>query len=177
MGGCSLTIASMQTSGQTGTRMIRDWKQWEGQTVNGTFLLRQYLGGSAPQRGFPDGTPRTGAAASRHQTHSGGSGHRWSSTFTLGSDCEVVPSPLVAAVAIGQLPAGQSRPPLCGDGVRRGQPGADSSPPRAHSGGSTRPAGTCPGRVDLYSWQGAGSQPAEAVECPGGAGSVETLER
>jgi TonB family protein len=27
--------------------MIRDWKQWEGQTVNGTFLLRQYLGGSA----------------------------------------------------------------------------------------------------------------------------------
>jgi serine/threonine protein kinase len=27
--------------------MVRDWKQWEGQTVNGTFLLRQYLGGSA----------------------------------------------------------------------------------------------------------------------------------
>ena len=27
--------------------MIRDWKQWEGQIVNGTFLLRQYLGGSA----------------------------------------------------------------------------------------------------------------------------------
>ena len=27
--------------------MIRDWKQWEGQTVNGTFPLRQYLGGSA----------------------------------------------------------------------------------------------------------------------------------
>jgi TonB family protein len=26
--------------------MIRDWKQWEGQTVNGTFPLRQYLGGS-----------------------------------------------------------------------------------------------------------------------------------
>jgi protein TonB len=26
--------------------MTRDWKQWEGQTVNGTFLLRQYLGGS-----------------------------------------------------------------------------------------------------------------------------------
>ncbi len=47
MGRCSLTIAGMQTSGQTGTRMIRDWKQWEGQTVNGTFLLRQYLGGSA----------------------------------------------------------------------------------------------------------------------------------
>ena len=46
-GACSLTIAGMQTSGQTGTRMIRDWKQWEGQTVNGTFLLRQYLGGSA----------------------------------------------------------------------------------------------------------------------------------
>lgn len=27
--------------------MIRDWKQWEGQIVNGTFLLRQYVGGSA----------------------------------------------------------------------------------------------------------------------------------
>ena len=27
--------------------MIRDWKQWEGQIVNGTFPLRQYLGGSA----------------------------------------------------------------------------------------------------------------------------------
>jgi TonB family protein len=26
--------------------MIRDWKQWEGQMVNGTFPLRQYLGGS-----------------------------------------------------------------------------------------------------------------------------------
>ena len=35
----------MQTSGQ-GTRMTRDWKQWEGQIVNGTFPLRQYLGGS-----------------------------------------------------------------------------------------------------------------------------------
>jgi TonB family protein len=27
--------------------MTRDWKQWEGQIVNGTFPLRQYLGGSA----------------------------------------------------------------------------------------------------------------------------------
>lgn len=35
----------MQTSGQ-GTRLTRDWKQWEGQIVNGTFPLRQYLGGS-----------------------------------------------------------------------------------------------------------------------------------
>jgi TonB family protein len=35
----------MQNSGQ-GTKMSRDWKQWEGQTVNGTFPLRQYLGGS-----------------------------------------------------------------------------------------------------------------------------------
>ncbi|MGH9503566.1 MAG: serine/threonine protein kinase [Terriglobales bacterium] len=26
--------------------MIRDWKQWQGQIVNGTFPLRQYLGGS-----------------------------------------------------------------------------------------------------------------------------------
>ncbi len=26
--------------------MIRDWKQWEGQIVNGTFPLRQYLGGT-----------------------------------------------------------------------------------------------------------------------------------
>lgn len=26
--------------------MTRDWKQWEGQTVNGNFPLRQYLGGS-----------------------------------------------------------------------------------------------------------------------------------
>jgi len=26
--------------------MTRDWKQWEGQVVNGTFPLRQYLGGS-----------------------------------------------------------------------------------------------------------------------------------
>ena len=26
--------------------MTRDWKQWEGQMVNGTFPLRQYLGGS-----------------------------------------------------------------------------------------------------------------------------------
>jgi len=26
--------------------MTRDWKQWEGQTVNGTFPLRQYIGGS-----------------------------------------------------------------------------------------------------------------------------------
>jgi eukaryotic-like serine/threonine-protein kinase len=36
----------MQSSGQTGTKMTRDWKQWEGQTVNGNFPLRQYLGGS-----------------------------------------------------------------------------------------------------------------------------------
>src|ERR1700680_3845053 len=35
----------MQTSGH-GTRMTRDWKQWEGQVVNGSFPLRQYLGGS-----------------------------------------------------------------------------------------------------------------------------------
>jgi TonB family protein len=35
----------MQISGQ-GTKMTRDWKQWEGQVVNGTFPLRQYLGGS-----------------------------------------------------------------------------------------------------------------------------------
>jgi TonB family protein len=27
--------------------MTRDWKQWEGQVVNNTFPLRQYLGGSA----------------------------------------------------------------------------------------------------------------------------------
>ncbi|MGZ4730690.1 MAG: TonB family protein [Terriglobales bacterium] len=27
--------------------MMRDWKQWEGQIVNGTFPLRQYLGGTA----------------------------------------------------------------------------------------------------------------------------------
>ena len=26
--------------------MSRDWKQWEGQVVNGSFPLRQYLGGS-----------------------------------------------------------------------------------------------------------------------------------
>ncbi len=26
--------------------MLRDWKQWEGQIVNGTFPLRQHLGGS-----------------------------------------------------------------------------------------------------------------------------------
>ena len=26
--------------------MGRDWKQWEGQVINGSFLLRQYLGGS-----------------------------------------------------------------------------------------------------------------------------------
>ena len=45
-GACSLTIAEMQTSGQTGTKMTRDWRQWEGQVVNGTFPLRQYLGGS-----------------------------------------------------------------------------------------------------------------------------------
>src|SRR5579862_49331 len=36
----------MPTSGNTGAKMSRDWKQWEGQTVNGTFPLRQYLGGS-----------------------------------------------------------------------------------------------------------------------------------
>jgi TonB family protein len=36
----------MQSSGQTGTKMSRDWKQWEGQVVNGNFPLRQYLGGS-----------------------------------------------------------------------------------------------------------------------------------
>jgi TonB family protein len=36
----------MQNSGQTGTKMTRDWKQWEGQLVNGNFPLRQYLGGS-----------------------------------------------------------------------------------------------------------------------------------
>src|SRR4051794_23110554 len=36
----------MQTSGPTGTVMLRDWKQWEGQVVNGTFPLRQHLGGS-----------------------------------------------------------------------------------------------------------------------------------
>jgi TonB family protein len=29
-----------------GTKMSRDWKQWEGQVVNGSFPLRQYLGGS-----------------------------------------------------------------------------------------------------------------------------------
>ena len=26
--------------------MTKDWKQWEGQLVNGEFHLRQYLGGS-----------------------------------------------------------------------------------------------------------------------------------
>ena len=26
--------------------MSRDWKQWAGQVVNGSFPLRQYLGGS-----------------------------------------------------------------------------------------------------------------------------------
>ena len=26
--------------------MSRDWRQWEGQVVNGSFPLRQYLGGS-----------------------------------------------------------------------------------------------------------------------------------
>jgi TonB family protein len=36
----------MQTSGNTGTRMSRDWKQWEGRIVNGSLPLRQYLGGS-----------------------------------------------------------------------------------------------------------------------------------
>jgi serine/threonine-protein kinase Stk1 len=36
----------MPTSGNTGTKMSRDWKQWEGQVVNGSFPLRQYLGGS-----------------------------------------------------------------------------------------------------------------------------------
>jgi serine/threonine protein kinase len=29
-----------------GTKMSRDWKKWEGQVVNGSFPLRQYLGGS-----------------------------------------------------------------------------------------------------------------------------------
>jgi TonB family protein len=36
----------MQTSGNTGTRMSRDWRQWEGRIVNGSLHLRQYLGGS-----------------------------------------------------------------------------------------------------------------------------------
>jgi TonB family protein len=36
----------MPGSGNTGTKMSRDWKQWEGQVVNGSFQLRQYLGGS-----------------------------------------------------------------------------------------------------------------------------------
>ncbi len=36
----------MPTSGNTGTKRSRDWKQWEGQVVNGSFPLRQYLGGS-----------------------------------------------------------------------------------------------------------------------------------
>jgi len=43
---CSLTIAEMQSSANTGTRMGRDWRQWEGQVVNGSFPLRQYMGGS-----------------------------------------------------------------------------------------------------------------------------------
>jgi TonB family protein len=29
-----------------GAKMSRDWRQWEGQVVNGSFPLRQYLGGS-----------------------------------------------------------------------------------------------------------------------------------
>jgi TonB family protein len=36
----------MQTSGHTGTKMTRAWRQWEGQVVNSSFPLRQYLGGS-----------------------------------------------------------------------------------------------------------------------------------
>jgi TonB family protein len=36
----------MQTSGNTGTKLTRDWRQWEGRVVNGRFPLRQYLGGS-----------------------------------------------------------------------------------------------------------------------------------
>jgi TonB family protein len=36
----------MPTSGNTGTKLSRDWRQWEGQVVNGSFPLRQYLGGS-----------------------------------------------------------------------------------------------------------------------------------
>jgi TonB family protein len=35
----------MQNSGNAGTKMGRDWKQWEGRVVN-SFPLRQYLGGS-----------------------------------------------------------------------------------------------------------------------------------
>jgi serine/threonine-protein kinase Stk1 len=42
----SLTIAGMPSSGNAGAKMSRDWRQWEGQVVNGTFPLRQYLGGS-----------------------------------------------------------------------------------------------------------------------------------
>jgi hypothetical protein len=29
-----------------GSKMTENWKQWEGQIVNGEFHLRQYLGGS-----------------------------------------------------------------------------------------------------------------------------------
>ncbi len=36
----------MPISGNTGAKMSRDWRQWEGQVVNGSFPLRQYLGGS-----------------------------------------------------------------------------------------------------------------------------------
>jgi TonB family protein len=45
-GSGSLTIVAMPTSGNIGAKMSRDWKQWEGQMVNGSFPLRQYLGGS-----------------------------------------------------------------------------------------------------------------------------------
>jgi TonB family protein len=43
--GRSNTIADVPGS-RAGNRMSEAWKQWEGQTVNGKFHLRQYLGGS-----------------------------------------------------------------------------------------------------------------------------------
>jgi TonB family protein len=39
-------MVNMPISGNTGTKMGRDWRQWEGQVVNGSFPLRKYLGGS-----------------------------------------------------------------------------------------------------------------------------------
>ena len=86
--------------------MTRDWKQWEGQTVNGTFPLRQYLGGSEHSAVFL--TERRGREPQRAASNSfrrirpppESNLSRWEATAKLSHPH------LLRLFEIGQLPAG-----------------------------------------------------------------------
>ena len=84
--------------------MTRDWKQWEGQIVNGTFPLRQYVGGSEHSAVFL--TERRGREPQRAAIKLIASDpiyHR-GTAFSLGSDCKAVSSSFAPAFRDRNLP-------------------------------------------------------------------------